>query len=68
MNVNFILSQGNDDKQLMYSKSDNIEVDIMIDNESDEIIKDLFLSLLTRYQITSMKGMDFVFDNIGELY
>ena len=68
MNVNFILSQGNDDKQLMYSKSDNIEVDIMIDNESDEIIKDLFLSLLTRYQITSMKDMDFVFDNIGELY
>ena len=68
MNVNFILSQGNDDKQLMYSKSDNIEVDIMIDNESDEIIKDLFLSLLTRYQITSMKGMDFVFGNIGELY
>ena len=47
MNDNFISSQDNDDKQLIYSKSDHIE--IMIGNETDEIINDLFQLRLTRY-------------------
>ena len=40
-------SKDNDNKRLMQSKSDNIE--IMIGNETDEIIKDLFHSLLYNY-------------------
>ena len=43
----------------------------MISNETDKIIIELFQSLLTRYQIgleTSMKGRDFVFDSMDELY
>ena len=51
----------------MHSKSDNIE--ILIGNETDEIIEDLFDSLLQRYQKgleESMKGSEFVFDNIDK--
>ena len=47
----------------MYSKSKNIEV--MMGNETDEIIEDLFDSLLQRYQknlYESMRGSEFVFD------
>ena len=40
-------SKDNDNKRLMQSKSDNIE--IMIGNETDEIIKDLFHLLLYNY-------------------
>ena len=40
-------SKDNDNKRLMQSKSDNIE--IMIGNETGEIIKDLFHSLLYNY-------------------
>ena len=46
----------------MHSKSDNIE--IMINDKSDEVIEKRFQSLLPRYQIeleTSMKGNDFIF-------
>ena len=49
----------------MHSKSDNIEV-ITYDN-ANEVIKEIFESLLSRYQIgleTSMKGSDFIFDLI----
>ena len=55
--------------QLMYSKSDNFE--IMIGNETLDIIEELFESLLTRYQIdfeTSGKGSDFVFNSIDGMY
>ena len=43
--------------------SDNIK--IMINDKAEEVIKELFQSLLSRYQIgleTSMKGSEFVFD------
>ena len=43
-------------KRVMHSKFDNIE--IVINDEADEVIKELFQSLLSRYQIwleTSMK-------------
>ena len=46
----------------MHRKSDNIE--IMINNEAEEVIKELFNSLRNRYQnnIESMKASEFVFD------
>ena len=53
----------------MHSRSDNIE--IMIGDKTDEIIKEIFQSLLTRYQTsleTSMKGSYFVYDSIDGMY
>ena len=51
----------------MHSKSDNIE--IMINDEADEVIKELFDSLKNRYQnnLEFMKDIEFVFD-YGELF
>ena len=48
----------------MYSKSDNIE--IMINDEADEVIKELFDSLKNRYQnnLESTKGSELVFDYV----
>ena len=45
----------------MYAKSDNIE--IMINDEADEVIKELLHSLKNRYQnnLGSMKGTEFVY-------
>ena len=45
---NFISSIDNDEELVMHSKSDNIE--IMINNEADEVIKELFDSIKNRYQ------------------
>ena len=52
----------------MISKSDNIQV--MINDEADEIIKALFDSLKNRYEtnLESMKGSKFVFDYVHLLY
>ena len=52
----------------MYSKSDNIEV--MINDETDEVIKKLFDSLKNRNQndLESMKSSEFVFDYVQLLY
>ena len=47
MKVNFMSSKDNGNKRLMNSKSDNKE--IMIDNEADEIMNQIFSSLLHRY-------------------
>ena len=65
---NFISVIDNDEECVMHSKSDNIE--IMINDEADEVIKELFDSLKKRYQnnLESMKGSDFVFDYIHLLY
>ena len=51
----------------MHSKSDNIE--IMINNEADEVIKELFDSFKNRYQ-KSLESMDseFVIDYVRLLY
>ena len=49
----------------MLSKSDNIE--ITINDKGDEVIQELFESILSRYQTgleESMKESDFVFDYI----
>ena len=57
MTLNFIPSKDSGDTCTMHTKSNNIE--ILIDNETNEIIKDLFGSVLQRYQEgleESMKG------------
>ena len=41
-------SNDNDEERVMYSKSDKVE--IMTNDEEDEVIEELFKSLLSRYQ------------------
>ena len=52
----------------MHSESDYIE--LMINDEADEVIKELFNSLKNRYQnnFESIKGSEFVFDYVHLLY
>ena len=53
----------------MHSKSDNVE--LIITNKADEVIKQLFHSLLSRYQNrlgTSMRSSDFIFDCVHLLF
>lgn len=67
MKANFMSLKYNDDKQQMHSKSFNIET--MSDNETDEIINELFGSLLSGYQISLeqlMNNSEFVFDYVNE--
>ena len=67
--INFISSKDNDEEHVIHSKSGNIE--ILINDKSDEVIEKLFESLLNRYQIgleTSMWGSDFIFDCAHLLY
>ena len=65
---NIISSKDRDEERVMHSKSDNIK--IMINDETDEVIKELFHSLKNRYQnnFDSMKGSKFVFDYVHLLY
>ena len=68
MKINFISSKNFNETRDMHSKSDNIE--IMLGSDTDEIIKNLFNSLLERYQkglYESMRGSDFVFDHVESL-
>ena len=46
--INFTSSKDSNGTSTMHTKSDNIE--IMMDNETDEIIEELFEALLRRYQ------------------
>ena len=52
MTINFFSSKDSEEVRTMHSKSDNIE--ILIGDETGEIIKDLFDSFLQRYQ----KGLE----------
>ena len=65
---NFISSIYNDEENVMHSKSDNIE--IIINDGVDEVIKELFDSRKNRYQnnLESVKGREFVFDFAQLLY
>ena len=47
--INFISFKENDEERVIYSKSDNIE--IIIYDKADEVIKEPFESLLNRRQI-----------------
>ena len=60
--INITSSKDTDEERVMHSKSDNIE--IMINNKADEVIDELFQSLLSRYQIgleTLTKGSDYFY-------
>ena len=59
---NFISSIDNDEERLIHSKIHNIE--IMINDEADGVIKELFDSLKNRHQnnLESMEGTAFVCD------
>ena len=69
MSINFISSKDSDETRNMHTKSNNIE--IMVGSETDEIIEELFKSLLQRYQEgleESMKGSEFIFDSVNLLH
>ena len=68
MKINFISSRNFIESRDMYSKSDNFE--IMMGANTNEIIRNLFNSLLRRYQgglQESMRGSEFVFGYIESL-
>ena len=63
MKIKVISSRNFIESRDMYSKSDNFE--IMSGSNTNEIIRDLFNSILKRYQgglHESMRGSEFVFD------
>ena len=68
--INFISSRpGSDETRVMHTRSVNEE--FMNGSDTDEIIKELFKSLLQRYQENlqeKMRGSDFVFDGVNFLY
>ena len=68
--INFIyLRPGSDETRVMHTRSVNGE--FMNGSDTDEIIKELFKSLLPRYQENlqeKMKGSDFAFDGVNYLY
>ena len=68
--INFIsLKPDSDETRAMHTKSDNKE--FMNGSDTDEIIKELFKSLLQRYQEhlqEKMRGSDFAFDGVNFLY
>ena len=67
--INFISSKpGSDETRIMHTKSTNIEV--MIGSDTNEVIIELFRSLLQRYQEDleeQMNGSEFVLDGINAL-
>ena len=55
--------------RVMYTRSDNIE--IMIGDDNDDIIEELFKSFIQKYEENlqnKMRGSDFVFDGVNFLY
>ena len=68
--VNFIsLKPGSDETRIVYTRSDNIE--IMFGDDTDNIIEQLFESLLQKYKENlqnKMKGSEFEFDGVNFLY
>ena len=68
--INFIsLKPGSSKTRTTYTRSDNIE--IMFGDDSDDIIEQLFRSLLQKYEENlqnKMRGSDFKFDGVNFLY
>ena len=67
--INFFSSKDSNETRTVHSKSDNKE--IIEGNETNEIIKVLFGSLLQKYQKgleESMRGSKFVFDSVDLLH
>ena len=68
MAINFISSKDSDETGTMHAKSNNVE--IMMDSETDEIIKELLKSFLQGCQEgseESMRGSNFIFDSVDAL-
>ena len=68
MKITFISSRNFVESRDMYSKSDNFK--IMMGANTNEIIRNVFNSLLRRYQVglqESMRGSEFVFDYVESL-
>ena len=68
MKIDFISSKTFSDTRDMHSKSDNVE--IVMGVVTNEIIREIFNSILQRYQKgleDSMRGSDFVFDYVESL-
>ena len=67
--VNFIsLKPGSDETHIMYTRSDNIET--MSGDDNDDIIEQLFESLLKKYEENlqnKMRGSEFEFDGVNFL-
>ena len=69
MIIDFISSKNSDESRTMRTKSSNTE--ILMGNETDKIIEELFESLLQKYLERleeKMRGSEFVFDSIALLY
>ena len=69
MSINFISSIYSDEIRNKHTKRNNIET--MVGSETDEIIEELFESLLQIYQDgleKSMKESDFTFDSVNLLH
>ena len=68
--ISFIsLKPGSDETRVMHTRSDNIE--IMIGDNNDDIIEELFKSFLQKYEENlqnKMRGSDFEFDGVNFLY
>ena len=68
--VNFILLKpGSGESRIMYTRSNNIE--IMFGDGNDDIIEQLFESLLKKYEEdlqNKMRGSEFEFDGVNFLY
>ena len=64
MAINFYSSKDSKETHTMHSKSDNIE--ILIGNETDEIIEEL--QIYPKGLEESMKGSEFIFDSVDLLY
>ena len=69
MKINFESSKDSNETRTIHTTRDNIE--IMISNETDEIIEELFKSILKRYLKgleENMKGSEFIYDSIELLH
>ena len=68
MKINITSSKDSYETRTTHTKSNNIET--MIGNETDEIIQNLFESLLQKYQEgleKPMRGSEFIFDSVDLL-
>ena len=68
--VNFLsLKPGSDETRIMYTRSDDVE--IMFRDDNDDVIEQLFESLLQKYEENlqnKMRGSEFEFDGVNFLY
>ena len=68
--VDFIsLKPGSDKTRIMYTRSDNIE--IIFGDDNDDIIEQIFASLLQKYEVNlqnKMRGSEFEFGGVNFLY